>query len=925
MACEQCDSSCESCSGPSDDQCTVCYDGYWRNSSSHCVNCHSSCQTCNGSSQTDCLTCPVGIELQNSNMCFDCEPNCKTCSESNRSQCQTCYDGYGLTEIDQCVECHPSCKTCNGSSENNCLSCHCITELINSNQCQDCNPTCETCSGPDANECLTCYDDYGLNQASQCVACDQSCKTCDGSSQTNCLTCHGSTVLRDSNQCYDCDPTCETCSGPEANECLTCRESDGLTQDNQCVACDQSCKTCDGSSQTNCLTCHGSTVLRDSNQCYDCDPTCETCSGPDANECLTCRESDGLTQNNQCVTCDQSCKTCDGSSQTNCLTCHGSTVLRDSNQCYDCDPACETCSGPEANECLTCRETDQLTQEAECIKCHSTCKTCDGSSQTNCLTCHGSTVLRDSNQCYDCDPTCETCSGPEANECLTCRESDGLTQDNQCVPCQLTCKTCFGPLHTDCSSCDLPSYLDPATHSCTQDTSNIPLSALQEPTSKSLGQAASTGMKAQSALTSALPIIMGGFSTAAIVLLEFFSDVDIYKFINVPFPPNFKAFFAQMSDSFFIPNPFEPMSGRDTAAAEPMVSSVGKFGEWEVNTVFLDNSGSNIVKELIALVVILLATMFASAFAKSSPCLSSKMSKVANLFKWNTFLSFYIGDFSEFFINSLIQFREGKLNTAYEVVSFCFCIVIVVSYMIMLGVFAYLLNRKRRIVIKPTAHRDGRGSRRYKKRVPRNISLLIEDFNTQARFSRNLMLLILLQNLLIVMVVFFLQDYGLVQACLYTVATLCFLILVFVYRPFKSKVQMGIFSLNEIVKTVMGVLAITLGTLSSRIEEKNGSAGKKIGVVLIALVLTTIAINTLIAVILAVAQIWKACTKKDAQTTSRSKFLQGHHTQPTATRRVPRQPERGIDLGQSGNSKKVSTRKNRTTHGHCDLTLQSNV
>ena len=142
-----------------------------------------------------------------------------------------------------------------------------------------------------------------------------------------------------------------------------------------------------------------------------------------------------------------------------------------------------------------------------------------------------------------------------------------------------------------------------------------------------------------------------------------------------------------------------------------------------------------------------------------------------------------------------------------------------------------------------------------------NISLLIEDFNTQARFSRNLMLLILLQNLLIVMVVFFLQDYGLVQACLYTVATLCFLILVFVYRPFKSKVQMGIFSLNEVVKTIMGILAIVLGALRERIKD-NGSIGKKIGLVLIVLLITTIAINTLVAIILAIIQIWNVCRKK---------------------------------------------------------------
>ena len=96
LSCISCHSSCKTCSGPSDRQCLGCYyldilyerrcvdtcpDGTYTNSNDgttrkSCDDCHSSCKTCTGPSDIECVSCGKGTYLRGSE-CIDCDDGCE--------------------------------------------------------------------------------------------------------------------------------------------------------------------------------------------------------------------------------------------------------------------------------------------------------------------------------------------------------------------------------------------------------------------------------------------------------------------------------------------------------------------------------------------------------------------------------------------------------------------------------------------------------------------------------------------------------------------------------------------------------------------------------------------------------------------------------------------------------------------------------
>ncbi|KAL4507714.1 hypothetical protein ABPG73_012402 [Tetrahymena malaccensis] len=83
-----------------------CPKGYYYDSNYICQKCHSSCKTCKGPKQNQCTSCFQTYFLQDDQKCSQCE------------------DRYFFDESSkQCKKCSISCFTCNGASSNNCLSC----------------------------------------------------------------------------------------------------------------------------------------------------------------------------------------------------------------------------------------------------------------------------------------------------------------------------------------------------------------------------------------------------------------------------------------------------------------------------------------------------------------------------------------------------------------------------------------------------------------------------------------------------------------------------------------------------------------------------------------------------------------------------------------------------------------------------------
>ncbi|KAL4499327.1 hypothetical protein ABPG72_006913 [Tetrahymena utriculariae] len=475
---------------------------------SQCQNCNISCLSCDGPTNQNCTGCQSDNVLI-SKQCVSCDYSCLTCalSSNNCNSCQAnrtlqngicnCNQGY-FEDISnkQCSQCHYSCLACNSNS---CLQ-------------------CQTNRNLQGGKCI-CNDGYFEDLTNfKCSPCDQTCVTCSNSSNTGCISCSNNRFLQGSsclcNQgfyedsssliCIQCHYSCKTCTGGSSNNCVLCQGNrtlgNGICSCNQgfyddsvqqtCIACHYSCKTCTGGSSNNCVLCQGNRTL--------------------GNGICSCNQGfydDSVQQT--CIACHYSCKTCTGGSSNNCVLCQGNRTLGNGicpcNQgfyddpvqqtCIACHYSCKTCTGGSSNNCILCQDNRTIlsgicscnqgfyedSSSQICLQCHYSCKTCTGGSSNNCVLCQGNRTLGNGicscNQgfyddpvqqtCIACHYSCKTCTGKNLNNCVLCQDNrtilSGICSCNQgsyddsvqqtCIACHYSCKTCTGGSSNNCALC----------------------------------------------------------------------------------------------------------------------------------------------------------------------------------------------------------------------------------------------------------------------------------------------------------------------------------------------------------------------------------------------------------------------------------------------------------------------------------------
>ncbi|EAR88128.2 zinc finger lsd1 subclass family protein (macronuclear) [Tetrahymena thermophila SB210] len=373
--CKQCDPSCKTCNGSLSTNCESCtlplyynsinkkcvancdQNQYKDSTTVQCLDCDSSCQSCSGPQNTQCLSCSQSLYLDQ-NMC--------------KSNCQDGY--YQNTQNNTCSKCDASCSTCSGSSPTNCLKCalpryfqqatNTCEENCQQNQfldntdatCEPCHFSCSSCSGPTNNQCQscsgsmflyqnqcasTCPDGYFQDiQNNKCSLCNSSCKTCN--SVNFCLSCQpplinyknyciqtcpsGFYTDTSTNQCQPCYSSCQSCSGPSANECLEC--SSGTYFKEQ--ACVDKC---------------GDGYFINQDKCSKCHPSCKNCQGDNIDQCTECQNL-LIKYNSKCLSdCPQ-----------------GTYLMQNTQkQCLSCNNSClSNCSGPSESDCTSLRPKKQI-------------------------------------------------------------------------------------------------------------------------------------------------------------------------------------------------------------------------------------------------------------------------------------------------------------------------------------------------------------------------------------------------------------------------------------------------------------------------------------------------------------------------------------------------------------------------------------
>ena len=108
QTCLSCDASCSTCSSPSENACTSCFDGYFLNSNGYCVKCDPSCATCL-TSATDCTSCVSDLFLLESSCVSSC-PAAYFQDNVNRI-CSTCSP-FLTTRPEGSSCCGSNCANC---------------------------------------------------------------------------------------------------------------------------------------------------------------------------------------------------------------------------------------------------------------------------------------------------------------------------------------------------------------------------------------------------------------------------------------------------------------------------------------------------------------------------------------------------------------------------------------------------------------------------------------------------------------------------------------------------------------------------------------------------------------------------------------------------------------------------------------------
>ena len=352
--------------------------------------------------------------------------------------------------------------------------------------------------------------------------------------------------------------------------------------------------------------------------------------------------------------------------------------------------------------------------------------------------------------------------------------------------CPAECSNCAGP------TCD---KLDPETLTTVETVATVVSAAAQ----------------ASTIATIIIPVVVSTAKSVVALFLDFLGDIVLFQYINVPFPANLEVIMQFLSANI-LPN----LLSKTYDESESILSTNGKFGGYEASRVFLD-CGGELDKELLAIAFIVLTSILA-CLLKNRPKAHSIICNIRDRFRWNGLLAFFHGDFQEFFVFILLQFKES----AKPLFSLIISILLVISYFVWFLYLSVALNRREKAAKKPRDYRRPSRSRSRRNKtseqeeeigdIPGSMNTVVNEFVRKNWYSRNFLLIMSLQNAIIGFVLVFLQNWGVYQAGIYSYIAIFYGVIVLgAFRPFKEKLQVIAFSISQFAKGSMGCLAIVLG------------------------------------------------------------------------------------------------------------------
>ena len=121
--------------------------------------------------------------------------------------------------------------------------------------------------------------------------------------------------------------------------------------------------------------------------------------------------------------------------------------------------------------------------------------------------------------------------------------------------------------------------------------------------------------------------------------------------------------------------------------------------------------------------------------------------------------------------------------------------------------------------------------------------------------------MMLLEAFLQILVIFFLQDYGLIQSILYIIIVFGFFLLSAWKRPYESKVNQAIVLVNQGSKVVMGIFGVIFG-INEKTQTITEDQINLMGFILMILILAVVIINLAISFLILIISFYETIKEK---------------------------------------------------------------
>ena len=384
-----------------------------------------------------------------------------------------------------------------------------------------------------------------------------------------------------------------------------------------------------------------------------------------------------------------------------------------------------------------------------------------------------SEYLYSDQSCYSsCSAPLKIRKNPGVNYCYTpCSENLYVNDDGTCTStCEYPYKIVQNPLYKICT---------------------IDLNTVETEQAETLAQAADAA-NIVSFLGGVLTNIFTPGDPTSMLMWSLIKMIEFVKYTKVSFPAQMEQIFATQND-YYTNEGFMTSTGSRLLKAFSDDIKLGKFGYYEIPTMFIDNFW----QQLIVLTILFfgaLLTLAMSFGTVRSPKTQNRVQKAMEILKWNAILVVFCGTYGDLVLYSALEFQTISLVNFISVFSFLICLAMVflavfVPIKVILVNHALMKSKNTAIVADSSSTTTVVYQSKEEEKKWQNYKAFFEVYKSESYAQQLFLLIYLLRVALFNIIIGYLYNAPLAQALLIFFLSVAMTIYLYVKQPIKKRLS----------------------------------------------------------------------------------------------------------------------------------------